>query len=269
MNHHGHAVPVVVGRHHRARAALFKSHAKRHRVVLAEEPLVEVRRTRCASVLILIRQKMLHQTGSLPVLRIRPLQAARESHRQRPHQKRVLSVRLLRASPARIAAQVGIGRAHHHAPARRHRVLVVVARLVALLRPSLFNQLRIPRGAHALFLRKSCRRQIAASAAAPIRRPAQRQSMQPFHLAAEHQPQPRKLRMVRHQLDLLRQRQPLQQIVDACLVAQLGIAKRIVRLRHGHGCSQPGHHTRHKNRPTHTHRLPPPHTRTAQTITAR
>ena len=58
--------------------------------------------------------------------------------------------------------------------------------------------------------------------------------MQTLHLAGKNQPQPGNLRMVRHQVDFLIESQAAQQIGDALIVAQLGIAKGIIRLRDGY-----------------------------------
>ncbi len=113
MNHHGRAVPRVVGGHHRARTALLKAHAERHGIVFAKEALVEIGRSMGSAVLVLIGEEVLHQRSCLPMFRIGPLQSVHERHRQRADQVRVFAHRLFRAAPAWIAAQIGIGRAHH------------------------------------------------------------------------------------------------------------------------------------------------------------
>ncbi len=252
MNHHRNSIPGVVRSHHRARTAFFKSHAERHGVVFAKKPIIEIRRRMRASVLVLIRQEMLHQRRRLPVLRIRSLQPLSKRHRQRSHQIGILAERLFRPSPARIAAQIRIRRPHHNSAAIENRILVEVARLVSLrATPIFFRQIWIPRRAQSLLLRKCRRRRRLSSPRCPIRRPAQRQPMQPFHLSRKNDPQPRKLRMVRHQLNLFIERQPPQQVLNARAVRERCVSKRIVSL-----CPRYRRHTRHQHQPQHPKHTP-------------
>ncbi len=176
---------------------------------------------------------MLHQRGGLPMLGIGALQPAGECDGERTNQERVLAVRFFSPAPARIAAQVGVGRAHHDSAPVVFLALIVVAGLVALQGGYLLEQLRIPHSAEAFFLGKGRSWQRQLSPAAPSARPAQRQPMQALHLAGKSQPQPGILRIARHQLDLLIERQPSQQIIDALVIGQPGVPEGVIRLRRG------------------------------------
>jgi len=186
---------------------------------------------------------MLHQRGSLPVLRIGPLQPLRKGHSQRSDQEGILTIRFFRPAPARIAAEVGVGRAHDDSAPVVFRALVVVASLVPFKRGDLLQQLRIPSSAQTLFLRKGRGRKGLLSPAAPAAWSTQRQPMQTLHLTRKNQPQPGILRVVRHQLDLLVERQPPQQIGNALVIAQTRIPKGVIRLRRGRQ-----RHTRNKSK---------------------
>ncbi len=58
---------------------------------------------------------MLHQRGAAPVVRIVTLDAVDFGRHHFPHQIGVLAETLLRAAPARVAGQVGIGSPEHQA----------------------------------------------------------------------------------------------------------------------------------------------------------
>src|SRR5271157_3533060 len=97
---------------------------------------------------------MLQQRCRLPVLWVVALQAFDESHSHGAVEKWIFSVNLFAASPARIARQIGLRSPLHQNLAVVFRGLGDKARLVALHARRLANQLRIPRLAHALWLRK-------------------------------------------------------------------------------------------------------------------
>ena len=103
---------------------------------------------------------------------IGPLQSMDECHRHGANKVGILAHRFFCASPARIAAQVGVGRAHHDSAEIEDRVLVVVARLFSFERADLLHQRRIPGLAQALFLGKGRRRQRLAAARPPPARTA-------------------------------------------------------------------------------------------------
>jgi hypothetical protein len=108
---HRHAVDLVVGGHVGARAALDDTHPEGDGVVLAEESFVEVGRGMGAAVLVAVGEEVFEQRGRLPVLRVVALQAFDEGDRERAVEVGVFAVALLRASPARVAAEVCVGRA--------------------------------------------------------------------------------------------------------------------------------------------------------------
>ena len=182
IHRHRRSIPCVIRRHHRARSAFFKSHAKWHRIVLAKQPLIEIGRSMCASVFVLICHEMFHQRGGLPVLRIRPLQSVHERDRQRSHQVRVFAHRFFCPSPSRIAAQIRIRRTHHHASAVPIRILIEIARLISLERADLFSR----SGSHVAPNPFSCGNVVVGAGclprAAPVRRSAQRLAVKPFDL---------------------------------------------------------------------------------------
>ena len=171
----GGAVDGVVGGHHGARAALADRHLEGLRVVLAPQPLVEVRRRALAAVLVAVGEEVLQQRRRLPVARVVALQAAREGGRERADVEGVLAVHLLGAAPARVAREVGVGRAHDDPGAVVLRALEEVARLLRLLRRHAPDELGIPGGAEAVGLGELRRRRRVA--AAPVARPALRDAV--------------------------------------------------------------------------------------------
>ena len=198
----------------------FDGHAERHRVVLVKEAVVEVGAGPGATVLVAVGQEMLQQRRGHPRLRVVALQALGVGRGQRAHQERVLAVRLFGAAPARIAAQVGVGRAHHQ-PALMELV-VGPARLVGLFRRRLLQQLGVPRLAQPVRLRE-LRGRRHQPASAPSSRPAQRQSVQPLHMVRPNDAETRNGGIGAQHRQLLVQRHALDQVGDALLRGKLRI----------------------------------------------
>ena len=165
------------------------------------------------------------------MFRVRPLQTLRKGYSQCPHQVRVFAIRLLGPAPARIAAQIRIGRAHHHATTAEGWILIVVARLKTFQTANLLKQVCVPGGAKSLLLRKGRRRHRLPASTSPATRPAERKPVQSLHLAGEFNAQARNLWVVRHQQDLLLDSQPAQQVRNTLVVGQLRVTERIIRLR--------------------------------------
>src|ERR1035438_9615978 len=165
------------------------------------------------------------------MLRIGTLQALREGDGQRADEKRVFAVRLFSSPPSRVATQIGVRSTNNYAAPIEDWILVVVPRLISFQGADLPDEIRIPRRAESLFLRKRRGRHRLPAATSPPRRTAQRQSMKTLYLAGKDNPQTGNLRMVRHQIDFLFEGQAVQQVGDALVVAQLRIAKRKIGLR--------------------------------------
>jgi hypothetical protein len=159
---------------------LLKAHAERDGIILTEEALVEIGRSAGAAILVFVGQEVLHQRSRLPVVGIGSLHSMDECDRHGADEVRVFAHRLLGAAPARIAAQVGVGRTHHDSAEIEDRVLVVVTRLFSLERADLLHQRGIPCLAQALFLRKGRGGQGLATARPPQARAAEREAVQAF-----------------------------------------------------------------------------------------
>ena len=108
----GHAVVGVVGRHQRlgSRAGAFPETV---RIIVAEERLVEAGVGAEAAVFVAVREEVLHQRRAAPVLRIVALDAAHFGGHQLTHEIGVFAKTLLRAAPARVAGEIGVGRPEH------------------------------------------------------------------------------------------------------------------------------------------------------------
>src|ERR1039458_8041368 len=124
-------VPCVVGRHVGAGAALHECHAERHRVILAQQANIEVGGGAVAAVLIAVGEEVLDQRSGLPVLGIAALNSLDQGRRQGAVEHRILTIAFLRAAPARVSRQVGVGRQQHQ---ERLGVLTVL-KDVSRLRP--------------------------------------------------------------------------------------------------------------------------------------
>src|SRR6185436_13841908 len=143
------------------------------------------------------------------------LQAARERDGQRADVERVLAVDLLGPSPARIARDVGVGRAHDQAGAVVLRALVEVARLLRLLRRGLADELGVPGRAEAVGLGELRRRRGVATA--PVARAALRDAVVALDVRRALYAEPRYGRARREAVDLLLERHPRDQVADALL----------------------------------------------------
>ena len=155
---HGRAVPGVVGGHHRVGPRVLERHAERHRVVLPEEPLVELGVRRHAPVLVRVREEVLQQRGSLPVLRVVPLDAAGERRRHHAVEERVLAVDLLGATPARVPREVGLRAPDHQHGEPGLAALRDVPRFGSLHAAGPADEVRVPARTHAGRLGKLGRR---------------------------------------------------------------------------------------------------------------
>ena len=175
---------------------------------------------------------MLQQRRGHPRLRVVALQSLGVGRGQRAHQERVFAVGLFGAAPARIAAQVGVGRAHHQ-PALMELV-VGPARLVSLFRGGLLQQFGVPRLAQPVRLRE-LRGGRHQPASAPSSRPAQRQSVQPLHMVRPNDAKPRNGGIGAQHRQLLLQRHALDQVGDALLHGKLRvlIGQKLGRRRRG------------------------------------
>jgi len=124
---------------------------------------------------------MFQQRRGLPVFRIVTLESFDESHGHRPVEERIFTVALLGPAPARVTAQVGVGRAHDQAAAVVVGALKQIARLVTFHRASLAEHVWVPSFGHADGLGENgrgkgrMRRKIAGSALG--------EAMKPFHVA--------------------------------------------------------------------------------------
>ena len=161
---------------------------------------------------------MLEQRRSHPRLRVVALQSLGIGRGQRAHQERVFAVGLFRAAPARIAAQVGVGRAHHQAPLVE--LVVGPARLISLFGGGLAQQFGVPRLAQPVRLRKlrGGRHQPAST---PSSRPSQRQPVQPLHMIRSNDAKARNGGIGAQHRQLLLQRHALDQVGDTLLHGNL------------------------------------------------
>ena len=227
MDVRGRAVDGVVGGHHGARAALAHGHLERLRVVLAPQPLVEVRRGVLARVLVAVRQEVLQERGRLPVAWVVALQTPSERDGQRASVEGVLAVDLLGAAPARVAREVGVRRAYDQAGPLVLPALVEIARLLGLLGRDPPDELGIPRRAEAVGLRELRRR--GGIAAAPVARPALRDTVVALDVRRADDAEPWHRRAHCESVDLLGQGHAPDQVADPFLDRQVGVLEGILR----------------------------------------
>ena len=129
-------------------------------------------------------------------------------------------IRLFGAPPARIAAQVGVGRAHHQ-PALMELV-VGPARLVSLFRAACFSS----SGSHVWPSPCDCGNCVVGvtrPASAPSSRPAQRQAVQPLHMVRPNDAEARNGGIGAQHRQLLLQRHALDQVGDALFHGKLRV----------------------------------------------
>src|SRR5690242_15849004 len=96
---------------------------------------------------------MLHQRRCEPILGIVTLKPFNESYSHGAVEEWIFTVGFLSATPANVASQVGVWRAHHQ-PSTVVVALEHVTSFVALNCSNLANQFRIPRLAETYRLRK-------------------------------------------------------------------------------------------------------------------
>src|ERR1019366_2701001 len=202
MNHHRRAIPGVVSGHSGSRTPFLKAHTKRHRVVLAEKTIIEIRRRVRPTVFVFICEKVLHQRCGAPAFWIDPLQSTNEPNSHRTDEVRVFSHRFFRSPPARVAAQIDVRSSQDDTSKTEGRILVIKARLFALECSDLVHKRRIPGFAQALLLRKDRCWQWLVTAGLPMTPTAQRKTVQTFRLVREDKMKARYLRMAFHQLNL-------------------------------------------------------------------
>ena len=187
-------------------------------------------------ILIFVRQKVLQQRRSLPVLRIVALQALAERDRHRPVEKRVLAINFFAPPPARIARQIRLRPPIHQNLAVVLRRLRDEPRLVSLHAARLLHQRRIPRIAHPRRLRKlRGGDRLPAEARLTLHDP-----VNSLGAADIRHAQPRHARSRSQHIDLLLRRHQRQQVVDALVLRHIWIVERILRLLR-EGGDEPGH----------------------------
>jgi len=218
---HRRVVPRVVGGHEGVGVAVLNRHAEGNRVVLLKQPHVEVRRRAAAAVLIAVGEEVLEQGGSGPVRAV-ALQTAREGGGHGADKEWVFTVGLLAAAPARVSAQVGVGRADDQTAA------VVLAEGVAglqrLLRGGFFEQRRVPGLAQAARLRKGGGgNHLGAASALPAAGAAESEAVQAFDVPGSNDAQPRYGGVGAERVDLFLERHAAQQVGDALLGGGGGI----------------------------------------------
>src|SRR5689334_86451 len=107
---------------------------------------------------------MLHQSRGLPVLRMIAFQAFHEGDNHRAIEVCVLAVTFFSSTPARIAAQISVGRSDHEPALVIFRTLKDVTSFVTFDLPGLREEICIPGFAKSDSLLKSCRRNGQRSA---------------------------------------------------------------------------------------------------------
>ena len=147
---HGCAVPAVVGGHEGTAAAFCDAFIEGVGIVFAEEAIVEVGGCAVAPVFVAVGQEVLHQGRCAPVVRMVALLSANVGHGEACRQEGVFAEAFLRASPAWIACQVGIGCTHHEGMVLAAGSLGVVAGFYGSLLAYLFYQAFIPGAAQAV-----------------------------------------------------------------------------------------------------------------------
>ena len=237
---HGRAVPGVVGGHHRVGPRVLERHAERHRVVLPEQPLVELRVRRHAPVLVRVREEVLQQRGRLPVLRVVPLDAAGEGRRHHAVEERVLAIDLLGAAPAGVPREVGLRAPDHQHGEHGLAALRDVPRFGSLHAAGPADEVRVPGRPHAGRLRKLGRRD---GRHAPLRHAPLDEAVNALGGPEARHAQPRHARAeAPESLQLLVGGHERQQVREALVGGKVGVpeGRRLRRGRGGH-CEQPGH----------------------------
>ena len=219
----GDAVDAVVGGHVRPRAAFHHAHAEGKRVVLVEQAGVEIGGGVVASVLVAVGAEVLHQRGGLPVARMIALQALDEGDGHGAVEPGILAVALFGAAPADIAADVGVGRAHDQAAAVILGALVAVADFLGLDLGDLFHRSGVPSFAEADRLAEGGGGDGCWPA--PVARAAEGQAVEAFNVldAVEAEARDPCAGAGAQKLDLLIQRHPADQVVDALFDREVGV----------------------------------------------
>src|ERR1044072_2367488 len=194
-----------------------------------KQALVKIRAPLVAIVLVAVREKVLHQGGRLPILRVVTLQSFAERDYHRAVEECVFTVTLLVSAPARIASDIGVRRSDDDTALIVFRTLKNVARFVAFDLSGLPQDLRIPGLAKPNSLWEGRRRDSLWPA--PFSWPTLRQTMNAFDVSTGLDTESRHAWICIETFDLLVDGHQREDVVDSLFDREIGILEGILLRR--------------------------------------
>ncbi len=226
---HRNAVVRVVCRHVSPRPAFNDPHSKRHRVILSQQSLIEIRRWFLPCVLIAVCQKVFEQRGGLPIFRMFALKPFDKGNHHCPVEVSVFAVTLLGSAPSRVPSQIRVWSPYDKPTLVVFATLKNVSSFVAFNCGSLLYDLRIPGFGHPDRLREcSCRYDRRPS---PFARTALRQAVKTFHMTTAFYSKPGHTRVRAQAGDLFIQCHLWDEVTDSLFNMKVRILKGMLVLK--------------------------------------